>query len=377
MKTGPVVISNLQYFTLILGGTIAFGHFIYSRVIIGYAGRDGWVAVLLSGGLGMGVMWLLTKLGALQGKRSLVIHAQHVWGAWLGGLVGALYGAYFLFVGAFALHLLGSVLGSIYPRTPREVWLFFLLMVVVWAVYSGLEVIARSVQLLIPSLMVMGLLATALAMPDRDYSQLRPLLYHGFAPAWRGTVIMVTMAAEMIAFNMLTPYVRYREKLPKQGFTFMIVLTALFIGPITGPITLFGEKLSRALAYPTFTELHYINAAPVLERLDLFAIILWVVGAYFRVIIYGLCATEAVSQLTAAKQANSYTIPTLSVLVGVSLIMPIDRADDFAFLETAYPVIALGMGLVIPTAILLTSLFTQRRKDKQETPPVRQETGDS
>ena len=370
MNSGKVVISNLQYFSLVIGGTVAFGHFAYSRMIIANAGRDGWIAVLFAGLLGMAVAYLLSKLAILQRERSFVTHAIEVWGVWAGGATGILYSVYFLFIGAFALHLLGSVLGSIYPRTPREVWLLFLLLAVLWAVLAGLEVIARSVQLLLPLLIAMGIAASLLAMPDRDFSQLLPILYRGFAPVWRGTVIMLTMGAEMIAFNMITPHVKNREALVKQSFILVLAITLFYIGPITGPVTLFGEQVARFLAYPTFTELQYINASPLLERLDLFAIILWVTGAYFRIIIYGFCAVEAVAQLGGAKQVNSYTIPVLTTLVGMSLLMPVDRADDFTFLDTAYPVIAIGMGVATPAALLLSTLFKQR-KSRAAAPPAR------
>ncbi|KYP79318.1 GerAB/ArcD/ProY family transporter [Ferroacidibacillus organovorans] len=356
MKTSNrTVISNLQYFSLLVGGTIAFAHFIYSHIVIAYAGRDGWLSVLFFGVLCQVMAFAFTKLGVLQGERSLVQHITYVWGKWIGLFLSTLYIVYFIFIASLTLHLFASFLGIIYPRTPTVIWLFFLTIAIVWAMYSGLEVMARSVEMILPFLLFLGILATILAMPDRDYSQLMPILNNGLLPVWRGSLILVTMVSEMVVFNMIAPDVQNQKNLVKQGFIMAFVLMIMMLGPITGPVMIFGEKIAQILAYPTFAELQYLDAKPLLERLDLFGVVLWTFGAYFRVSIFGICAMRAVSETTKTKRYNAYSIPISLVIVGLGLVMPIDRADDFGFLSATYPVISIIMGLLIPSLLLVST----------------------
>lgn len=353
MKQGNTTISNLQHFMLLLGATVAFGHFVYSHLIITYAGRDGWLSVLLFGVLAFGLAFMLTKLAVLQDKRSLVQHISDVWGKWVGWVLGGLYALYFLFIGALTIHLLGSFLGIVYERTPREVWLLFLSIAVIWAMYAGLEVLSRTVMLLLPGLFVFGIVATILAMPERDYAQLMPIMYHGFLPVWRGTLVLVTMVSEMVVFNMFTPDVQKREQLVKQGFIMALLITLMYLGPIAGPITIFGERVAQLLAFPTFAELQYIDAKPVIERLDLLGVILWVYGAFFRISVFGLGAMRVITELSGTKRMNTYAIPIAITLLSLGMIMPMDRSDDFTFLATTYPVLSMLLGLLLPLVLLI------------------------
>ncbi|KUO94651.1 GerAB/ArcD/ProY family transporter [Ferroacidibacillus organovorans] len=366
-QSNQTVISNLQYFALLVGGTIAFGHFVYTHIVIGYAGRDGWLSVLFFGVLCQAMAFSFTKLGVLQENRSLVLHIEYVWGKWAGLILSFFYIFYFIFIGSLTLHLLGSFLGIIYPRTPREIWLGLLSVAIIWAMYSGLEVMARSVEIILPLLLFLGILASLLAMPDRDYAQIMPMLSHGLRPVWRGTLILVTMVSEMVVFNMITPDIQKKEHFVKQGAIMALVLMVMMLGPIVGPVMIFGEKIAQILAYPTFAELQYLDAKPLLERLDLFGVVLWTFGAYFRVAIFGICAMRAVSDTTKTKRPNTYSIPIALILVGFGLLMPIDRADDFSFLSATYPVISMIMGLLIPSLLLISTLiknaFAKRKKE--------------
>ncbi|MCY0876303.1 MAG: endospore germination permease, partial [Firmicutes bacterium] len=354
MKSNTTI-SNLQYFMLLLGATIPFGHFVYSHLVIAYAGRDGWISVLLFGVLALAMALMLTKLAVMQEKRSLVQHFGYIWGNWAGTIVGVLYAVYFLIIGAITIHLLGAFLGIIYPRTPREIWLLFLSIAVIWALYAGLEVLSRAVMLLLPLLMVFGVLASVLAMPDRDYAQLLPIMYHGFLPVWRGTLIMVTMVSEMVVFNMFTPDVQKRESLVRQGFIMAGLLTLLYLGPSAGPVMIFGEMVARIRAYPTIVELQYLNAQPILARLDLLGVILWVFGSFFRIATFGVGAMRAITEISQTERVNTYAIPVAIVLITLGLLMPMDRADDFTFLATTYPIISMFMGLFLPTLLLLST----------------------
>ncbi|MCY0874689.1 MAG: GerAB/ArcD/ProY family transporter, partial [Firmicutes bacterium] len=235
------------------------------------------------------------------------------------------------------------------------------------------------VMLLLPLLMVFGVLASVLAMPDRDYAQLLPIMYHGFLPVWRGTLIMVTMVSEMVVFNMFTPDVQKREKLVRQGFIMAGLLTLLYLGPIAGPVMIFGEKVARILAYPTFVELQYLDAQPVLARLDLVGVILWVFGSFFRIATFGVGAMRAITEISQTERVNTYAIPVAIVLITLGLVMPMDRADDFTFLATTYPIISMFMGLFLPTLLLLSTwlkgLFSPKapapKSEKQRSPAPR------
>ncbi len=100
---------------------------------------------------------------------------------------------------------------------------------------------------------------------------------------------------------MVLPYVQRPEKLVKTGVWAAIITLIFFLGPITGPVAMFGPVEAARMAFPTFSEVRYIEAGEVINRFDAIAILFWTVGLMIRISLfyYGLAlGTAQVFRLT-------------------------------------------------------------------------------
>lgn len=362
MTTGQakVILSNAQLFIIVIASTTAFGHFVYVHLAILFAGRNAWICLLMASAIGVGIMYVHVRVALVPGK-SLVEYAMMVFGKWLGRLVSLIYVSFFLLVIAITVKVVADFMGVVYPTTPPSVFVMTMFAIAAWVVYSGIEVMGRTMQILLPLMMILGISASLLSMPDKDFTQIYPILNEDMMTLAKGTLVFVAMYSELIGFAMVTDHAKNPKKMPKQILWLGCILVAMFLSPVTGPIMVFGESLAKNLTFPTYTEIQYIHVGNVIERLDIIGVLLWTIGSFFRISMFMFAAVKGMAQLSGSKRETTYLIPMTLLAVGLSLsMMQSSREEIYHILGSTYLFIAPAVGVGLPLLTGLVALFRRR-----------------
>ncbi|UOF88856.1 spore germination protein [Fodinisporobacter ferrooxydans] len=365
MVNGSKIVSNLQFLMMMIGFVTPFGHFVYIALVFHDAGKDAWLSLVCSALLGAGIVYLHFKSAARQPDLSLITYSVKVFGNWVGGMIGSIYIVFFLLSTSITIHIFVQFVSLLFPLTPHAVFTFIFIFVIAYVLYSGVEVLARSIQLSLPFLMILGLVASLLVAKDRDFSQILPILENGVFPAWQGCLIFVAMFAELVVFRMLIPHTNEPQKLPKQGLLVMGILLLMFMGPTTGPITLFGEDLAKSLLYPTFEEIRYIDVADFIQRIDIFGLFLWIIGTYYRVSIFLFGAAKGLADLMKANKDITYVLPVILCTFAMEQsLKSYTPGEMYKFLIMGYVPISLFVGIALPFFTDIVSLIRSSWKPK-------------
>jgi spore germination protein KB len=341
--------SNLHFFILMIGYITPFGHFIYIRLTYGYSGRDAWISLIFSVCLAAVIVYLQFKLAAQSPDHSLVENSIRAFGNWIGRFVGIIYICFFLLACSISLHIFTSFLNMLFPLTPSFVFIFCILFVMVYVVHAGPEALSRTVQICLPVLMFLGLMVSILVVNERDWRQMLPIMEDGYFPVLHGSIIFLTMFAELVVFRMLIPNTNNPKKLPKQGLVFVAIVLLMFLGPTTGPIMIFGEDLSKATLYPTFEEIRYIQLFDFIERLDVLGIFLWVTGAFFHASILLFGAAQGLAEIFKATPDNIFVLPIAFLIFGLEFSLKSYTPEKtYYFLASAYSIITIIVGILLP-----------------------------
>ncbi|WAH43913.1 endospore germination permease [Alicyclobacillus fastidiosus] len=360
-----VVLSNMQIFMIVIASTTAYGHFVYVHLAILFAGRDAWISLILACLLGLAIQYVQLTI-AIGKNESLVEHALSVFGKWVGGFISVIYILFFIVIVALTIKIVSDFMGVIYPTTPPGVFLLAEFTVGAWAVYSGIEVIGRSLQVLLPLMMLLGIAASLLSTPDKDFTQIYPIFNQGITPVAQGALAFVAMLSELIGFGMIAPHAKNPEKLPKQSSMLVLVLLVLFLSPVTGPIMVFGETLAKNLSFPTYTEIQYIHITNIVERLDIIGVLLWTIGSFFRIAMFMFAAVKGISQLVGAKKETTFLIPVTLLCAAFSLsLMQSSREEVYRFLSSGYVVVAPVLGVGLPLLTGLVAWFKKALANRQ------------
>lgn len=363
MESGRL--SNIQAAMLAITALTIIGHLILLTVIIYQSRQDGWLAAIVGTVFGLvGILALVKLVQRFPGRTLIEILFNEF--SWIGKLLGVVYLIYFYLMLTLGVRLFVEAYKRIMPETPAWAFEAIILLLTSYIVYKGLETLGRLNQIMLVVLVLFALVVAFLSMrQNKDYSNLLPIMGNGIQPVVVGALSVMGWFSEFAIMGMVLPYVKRPKNLMKTGLWTAIITLVFFLGPITGPIALFGPTDAAKMAFPTFSEVRYISAGEVINRFDAIAIMFWTVGLmiYISLFLYGLCLGSA--QALKLKNYHPLVIPFAWLTSVGAYLFASNYAELNEFLFASYVPINILMGAVIPL-LLLGWCIIRRKSMKSE-----------
>lgn len=335
------------------------------------AKQDVWLAILCGMVLGGGLLFIYYRLFTYYPRLPLTSYSQRIVGSFFGKVLGLIYVLYFLYIAARVLRDFGELLLTFaYPETPLFILNTVMMLTVMYAVYKGIEVIARASQLFFFSLywiLILGFVLIIIAGAV-DLRRLQPILEEGWEPIFHVvfTQTLYVPFGEMIVFTMIFPYLQKQEKVMKAGFL------ALFLSGINLAIimamniaVLGADTVSRS-TFPLLNTIQEIRVANFLERLDVLFMIALIVEGFFKVGVFFYAGVIGAADLFQIKEYQRLVYP-----LGISvLLLSIAIASNFAeHIKEGLQIVTIYMHIplqiVIPFLLLLVAVLRQQKTDKE------------
>ncbi len=352
-----VKITKVQALMLGVSSVTVTGHLLFTSVIIYYGKRDSWISLLIAIIPAIIIGFTLSALAQRFKGRTLVEYTQLILGKWLGKLFVIIFLVYFFHEETLSIRGFGEFYTSaITPRTPIMVYMVAIFIMSAYAVRSGLEVLARTNQAFLLILIPVGLLATILTQKDKDYMNFLPILHNDLHSVLLGTLSLTSVYSTMFVLSMILSSVSSTEKLIKYTVITMVIEIAMFIGPLTGVIAVFGEERAIGMYFPTFQLLRDVELG-TLQRLDVIGIILWSLGSYLKVSLFLYAIVIGIAQLFKIDDYTILVAPVSALIIIVSLLNSEDFIGIYHFERDIYPFYSTLAGLVIPLILFIVSLF--------------------
>lgn len=349
-----VQISKFELFSLIIlfqwGTTLIFG-------FGSKAGRDAWIAALISTAIGAMLILLYWLISRLAGDRTLMEWFPYVFGKWLGAPLAWLYPLIFIYNGARIISDIRFLLPvTIMNRTPDWVIGITFLAVVVYAMVAGIEVIARIATFMLPILMLAILLELILlgVSGSLHYVNLLPIVGEGWGRIWKTIwpLGMMQTYGESIEFALIWGYVSQ-----KKGLTATVGCATLVAGGFIAVMDLLGiagmgEAVFQQMMYPAFALLKLSNI-DFIDNLDALGIIYLVVNAFIKLAMHLYAAALCIQQLTAAKKMKPVvlTVAALAFLISMTMVVSFTEHIQVAMEVIPYH-LWLPLYLVLPMIVL-------------------------
>ncbi|MGM0885300.1 MAG: GerAB/ArcD/ProY family transporter, partial [Bacillota bacterium] len=127
------------------------------------AGKDAWLAILLGTAGGLIIFRVYASLFRLYPELPLTGYIRAILGKWIGWPLGLLYILFFINGAARDLRDGGDlIISSVMDQTPIIVINAVMILSIVYVLYKGIEVLARTGQIFMFILVVLGLLSVFL-----------------------------------------------------------------------------------------------------------------------------------------------------------------------------------------------------------------------
>ncbi|HHW47891.1 MAG TPA: endospore germination permease [Clostridiaceae bacterium] len=348
---GKVRISSIQLFLLLSG--FLFGSTVILAPAKG-AKNDAWLAILIGGACGVLLMGVYAAIALLNPSKTLVDILEEKLGKVAGTIVAILYVWYFIHLASLVFRDFGEFICSVtFPEMPMVVVIGLFAAVLLYAVNSGIEVVGRLSELLVPLIPVIMLIISLSLFTVHDFTAFLPILENGITPVLKTALSFITFPfGETVAFLMLFPHLNQKEKLKNVVLISAIVSTLMQVLIFFRDISVLGSGLmDRATFIPHLTSLIIpeFNIEPLVD-------INLLIGGGIKISVCLYAASRALCQIAGINDYRNLTGAISTFCVVLSIWVHESVLDLFSWTEKVWSYYSLPFQVFVPLLLLLLSL---------------------
>ncbi len=280
------------------------GHMLLLPIIFSFSEHNAWIAILLTVPFGFIFAFILFRLHQLVPTKTLVELMEQAFGRITGKILTTGLIVYFFYMLIISFYALYDFIQVIYlPETKQ--WTIGLLfyLVVLYAIYIGIEGISRFSEAIFLTILVTGTSVGIATQPYKDYKILFPLFDHGFDPILKGMLVTIALFGELIILSMLR-LEKDTEKSKSLFFTnsvLIVLVTIMFVGTTISSLTIFGEVKVQMLEYPSQSIIRLVSFG-FLERFDIYGIFVMTLGSLVRLSTFHIILDTGIRQWIGLKK---------------------------------------------------------------------------
>lgn len=354
--------------------SIAILFIIGSSLFMGVSGQSGnssWIGLIFAIVLAVPLMLLYARLHKLFPGKDLYDMLHAVFGPILGRLFSCLYIWYSLHLGSLVLRNFGEFSKTVaLTSTPMLAPMLIIVLLCIWVVNAGLEVLGRSAKFLLLFTIMATALAQLLSIPKYEFHYLKPLLESGWGPVFTDAIGSFTFP-----FGEIVVFLGAFSVLPKKGSAFRVLLSSLLIA---GIIMLFvtlrnllvlGPEILSSLYFPSYVAVSRINVGDFLSRIEGSSSITFVTALFIKTSLCLYVASNGVAKVFKLKSYRSVVMQLGLIMVYMSVFIYKDILQMQYFAYHIYKIYALPFQVVIPLLLWIVAEFMSRKASRRQTAP--------
>ncbi|WGD64902.1 spore germination protein GerKB [Bacillus subtilis] len=332
------------------------------------AGRDAWIAVLLGCAIGLFLFYLYQGIYQCYPNSSPKEYMDDMLGTKLSWLFSFLYILYFAYIAARVLRDFGEMLLTFaYHDTPIIIVNALLMVVSIYAVRKGIEVLARVAELLFGVMYLLGAIGLVLIIVSGtiDPHNLKPVLANGISPILHSvfTQTMYVPFGEVVLFVMIFPILNDRKDVKKMGMIAMAISGLVVALTVAINISVLDVDLTLRSQFPLLSTIQTIKV----EGFDVFFMLTLIIGGFFKVSLYLYATVVGTSTLFKEKNLSQLAYPMgLGILI-LSLTIATNFSEHLNEGLNVVPLyIHLPFQLLFPLFLFIVAVWKKKRREKSK-----------
>lgn len=358
-----VKISNIQLSMLIMG--LIFG----STAIINPASgaeQDAWLAFLMAWVGGFFLIGAYVLIARLNPSKTLVEILKEQFGKVVGSVIALMYIWYFIHLSALVLRNFGEyVVSTNYTETPIIFVMVCFVLVVVYSVRNGLEIIARPPELFMPIVIFLAILISMSLIGRFEWNNFLPFLERGFKPVLQSTFSVLTFPfGETVVFLMIFPALNQKEKMFRTAFFSVALIGAVIFIIVIRDLLVLGPEMIMPgrITFPPAVSTELIS-----ENLQLETIISinFLIGGSIKISVCLYAAILGITQLFNLDDYKPLVLPVAAFVVALAIWVYDNMFEMLSWAAEVWPYYSIPFQFGIPFLLLLIS-FIKKKNQKRK-----------
>ena len=362
MKLEKGVITNTQLIYLILSFlesiliTINFSY--------GISRQDTWVAVLAAFVITIPIVLGYTAIAKRYPGKNLVQINDEALGPYVGKLFSALY-IWFLFelMIHYSYFFNSFWITYIMTETPRLVFVAVFIMVSAFAVWSGIENIARCSVIFTIIVAITVAFVLSLLLKDMKISNFLPMLDLTPKDFIQSVHIILTIQfCDLVAFLMIFPYTKDNTKIRKPMLIALFLSTLMLLIVVLENTAVLGVRMTNSTSV-SFAITREIDIGHVLTRLDVLVALTMLATVFMKETVLYYTTVLGLAQLFKLRSYRPLVVPIGLIAIAISAnLYPSDMEQVYAG-RFIWPFNAALFEIILPVITLIVIALRRILKD--------------
>lgn len=350
----------------ILGSTLVLG-------AGGTAKQDGWMAVLLSILISSPLFFVYSRLLSLFPGCGLYEILEKVFGRILGKVIALPFIWFSFHLGALVIRNFTEFINIVsIPETPQYIIALFMILLCIWAVKAGVEVIGRWTSFTFPLLIAVISVITFLFLPILDFRNLKPVLYNGFAPVLDSAFsVFAFPLAETILFTTIL------SNLQKGSSPYKVYFWSLFIGGMiillvsVRSLLVLGPESVSILYFPSYASVRLINIGNFLQRIEVSVSTIFLLAGFTKTNICLYASSTGLAKVLKISDYKHLVAPVGLAMMTLSTIIYSNTIEMFEWASKIYKYYSIPFEIILPLVIWIAAEIKVRSQKRKSNPQSR------
>lgn len=336
------IISTNQFVWMLFSIITSFTALQIPSFLIFHAGRDAWLASIFAWFFDVLLAMVYAYMGVRFPGQNFVQYSITILGKYFGRIVGLMFPLFFMMVTALLMRAISTLINNtILPTTPMEIILFSGYILIAYAVKKGIEVIARTCELLGPLYLLSFIILFILIAPSLKINRLKPVLMDGFYPVFSGSIFILTFIGICIMMGMYIPICNHIENGFIAKFIAVTLGTLVICSLIIFCVCIFGAEQAGNMVNPGLMLARMVKIGNAIDRLE----VIWFVVAIEAGIMTSVnliwASSLGISQVIGLHSYKPIVYPVTLIAAVLSIVSFDSNVDVFNFAFYAYPFVGI------------------------------------
>ncbi|SHH52684.1 GerAB/ArcD/ProY family transporter [Tepidibacter thalassicus] len=248
-------------------------------------------------------------------------------------------------------------------ETPTIVPRMFILILCVWIVKGGIELIGKWSDLFIIPFIIFVFISVVLLIPEMDIDNIFPILDNGITPVIEGAYSAFTFPfGETVILSLV--FSRFKTK--KSYYTTYIF--GLIIGGICSlalslsTVLTIGSTQALQTYYSTYNTVSKIDISDFIQRLEVISTLIFVIGSFLKISILLLASSIGISKLFNFESYRFIVTPVSLSIINLSFISFDNRMSFVEWNSNGWLYYSFLFEVILPVIIFITAKIKNVKK---------------
>ncbi|MFJ7733392.1 endospore germination permease [Lysinibacillus sp. NPDC097231] len=354
------IISSRQFMIITLLFSIGTAILIIPASVTSEAKQDAWIAAIIGVVLSLPIVKLFVTLGNRTPTLTFVEANEKILGRFFGKFTIIGFILISLLSAGELLYFIGIFMKTeIMPETPTMAFAFLFSIIIIYAAFLGIEVFARSAEILFPIFILIFIFFVIFITPAIHIENLQPIMETPKKSLFFSMIRFISLFSFPLAVLLtIFPSAVNVHKSAQKGFYIGTIIGGIvLITMITLSILVLGPANTASRTFPSYSLAQRISIGNFLQRIEVIMAAMWIISIYIRTFMYFYASVIAIAQLFKIKNHRPLIFPLGMIILGLSQIVHPNIIHSDIYNREIWPLFSFVFMILLPLVLLLVAMI--------------------